>query len=229
MVEQGETMSEPAGTNGGGLRLHCMAGQPAPAEVVSDFQRLSALPDKARQSLWELVEASLANVDPALERRAEAFCQLYGVPGADVQASLRVCRFLLGRAAALDLPIAKMVEDLAGLSGGQRPETAALILANYEGAKAVVRRGLVERMILDHGKVLTGLDWRVDKIAASARGVGQEAPVVLLTLRLRDGDREERSTFYLTPEAFAQMKNAWTGIEAVLSATTRREGTGEAT
>lgn len=216
MDEQGKTMNERV------LGLHCLGGQPAPQEVVSDFQRLSGLPEKARHSLWELVEASLANVDPALERRAEAFCQLYAVPTADVQASLRVCRFLIGRAAALDVPITKMAEDLALLSHGERPEVAALLLAHYEAAKAVVRRGLVERMILDHGKVLVGLDWRVDKIAASGRGVGQETPVVLLTMRLRDGEREERNTFYLTPESFAQMKSVWTGIEAVLGATTRR-------
>lgn len=204
------------------LTLNCLGGQPAPAEVVSDWQRLSNLPERARQALWELVEASLSQVDPALERRAEAFCQLYAVPTVDVQASLRVCRFLMGRAAALDLPITKMAEDLALLSYGERPEAAALLLAHYEAAKAVVRRGLVERMILDHGKVLVGLDWRVDKIAASGRGVGQETPVVLLTMRLREGEREERNTFYLTPDGFTQMKNTWSGIEAVLLAATRR-------
>lgn len=208
-----------------GVRLHCMGGQAAPAEVLSDWQRLSVLPERARQSLWELVEASLGQVDPALERRAEAFCQLYGVPGPDLQSSLRVCRFLLSRAAAINMPAPQMAEDLAALSQGQRPEVAALFLAHYEGAKAIVRRGLIERMILDHGKVLSGLDWRVDKIAASDRGVGMEAPVLVLTLRLRDGDREERSTFYMTPEAFLELKKAWAGIELVLSAGSRGEAT----
>ncbi len=219
------SMTESTESNGA-MRLHCLAGQAASAEVLSDWQRLMGLPERARGSLWELVTASLGQVDAALERRAEAFCQLYGVAAADLQSSLRVCRFLMGRASAIDLPFAQMAEDVALLSRGAQPEMGALFLSHYDAAKALVRRGLVERMMLDHGKVLTGLDWRVDKIAASDRGVGRDTPVVLLTLRLRDGDREERNTFYLTPEAFTQMKNAWAGIEGVLSATAARgEGT----
>jgi hypothetical protein len=201
------------------VRLHSLAGQPAPQAVLADWQRLTSLPERAQESLWELVEASLSQVDPVLERRAEAFCQLYGVVPTDLQASLRVCRLLLSRAASLNLTTPLLVEDLTVLSAGDLSRIALMIGERFQAAKAQVQRGLVERMILDHGKVLAGLDWRVDRIAAADRGVGLDSPVVLLTLRLRDGDREERNTFYLTPNAFRELKAAMKGIDTVLSAT----------
>ncbi|NUP07438.1 MAG: hypothetical protein HOW73_15415 [Polyangiaceae bacterium] len=200
--------------------LHCLAGQPAPPAVLSDWQRLTALPERAQPGLWELIESSLADVDPALERRAEAFCQLYGVAPADLQSSLRVCRLVLSRAAALNLSQRLVVEDLGALSNGAPPRIADTIASRYDAAKAVIQKGLVERMILDHGKVLTGLDWRVDRIAAADRGVGMETPVVLLTLQLRDGKREKRNTVYLTTDALRELKNALEGIERVLGAAT---------
>ncbi|NUP12385.1 MAG: hypothetical protein HOW73_40590 [Polyangiaceae bacterium] len=198
--------------------LHCLAGQPAPPAVLSDWQRLTALPERAQQGLWELVESSLADVDPALERRAEAFCQLYGIAPADLQASLRVCRLVLSRAAALNLAQRLIIEDLGALSRGAPPPIADTLGARYDAVKAVIQKGLVERMILDHGKILTGLDWRVDRIAAADRGVGMDTPVVLLTLHLRDGKREKRNTVYVTTDAVRELKSALEGIERVLGA-----------
>jgi hypothetical protein len=219
-MSQNATREVDQPTERAAIRLHCLAGQPPSPPVLSDWERLTTLPERAQESLWELVEASISSVDPALERRADAFCQLYGVAPGDLQASLRVCRLLLSRAASLNLPTQRLIEDMTALSKGQPSRIATAIAERYGTAKSLVQRGLVERMILDHGKVLAGLDWRVDRIAAADRGVGLDSPVVLLTLRLRDGDREERSTFYLTPPMFRELKAAFDGIDTVLAATT---------
>ncbi|WP_437715850.1 hypothetical protein WMF45_05170 [Sorangium sp. So ce448] len=202
-------------------RLRCLDGQPAPADVVRDWKRFLELPDKARQNLWEILAPSLAgSVDAAMERRAEAFCRLYDLAAPELQASLRVCRFVLSRAGSLDLPAADVAEDIAALSGGDARGGVA-VLSWYEAAKAVVRRGILEESIFDHGKVLVGLDWRVDRIAGSDRGVHLDAPLAVLTLRLRDGGRDERTTIYVAPQALGQIKEACDRIERMIAGSPR--------
>jgi len=46
----------------------------------------------------------------------------------------------------------------------------------------------------------------VDNVTASDRGAKLNTTVVLLTLRYRDGNREERITFQLTPDAVRELK-----------------------
>jgi hypothetical protein len=199
-------------------RLHCLGGEPAPAEVVRDWSRLLALPERARQGLWEILAPSLSGgVDATMERRAESFCHLFELPAPDLQASLRVCRFLFTRAGALDLGVHPFSEDLAALSGGD-PPAGAIVLSWYEAAKSLVRRGILEKSVLDHGRVLVGLDWRVDRIAGSDRGVHFDAPVALMTLRLREGGGEERTTIYVLPEVLGQIKEAVSRIERLVAA-----------
>ncbi|KYG04974.1 hypothetical protein BE21_43615 [Sorangium cellulosum] len=201
-------------------RLRCLDGQPAPADVVRDWRRLLDLPDKARQGLWEILAPSLAGaVDAAMEKRAEAFCRLYDLSAPDLQASLRVCRFVLSRASSLDLAATDVAADVAALSGDDA--RGVVVLSWYEAAKAVIRRGILEESIFDHGKVLVGLDWRVDRIAGSDRGVHLDAPLAVLTLRLRDGGRDERTTIYVAPPALGQIKEACDRIERMIAGAPR--------
>jgi hypothetical protein len=43
-----------------------------------------------------------------------------------------------------------------------------------------------------------------------------------MTLRLRQGGEDERLTFYVAPEAFGRMKEAWARIERVLGQNEKR-------
>lgn len=208
-------MTEP--TTNAGPKLHCLGGEAAPAEVARDWGRLAVLPERAVQGLWEILAPSLpGGVDAAMERRAESFCNLYGLSPHDLQASLRVSRLLYTRAGALDLSPALFAEDVAALGGGDGP-LGALLVSWYEAAKALVRRGIFERTVLDHGHVLVGLDWRVDRVVGSDRGAAFDAPVALMTLRLREGTNEERRTIYVLPEVLGQIKEACTRIERMIA------------
>lgn len=201
----------------GEVRLRCLGGEPAPAEIVRDFRRFSALPDKARQGLWEILGPSLASAaDAAMEKRAEAFGRLFEVETADLQASLRVCRHLLTRAGSLDMSASDLAEDLAALSAGDG-RGAAAILSWYEAAKGLVRRAILEESIFDHGRVLVGLDWRVDRIDGSDRGLRLDAPIALVTLRVRDGGREERTTMYVVPGVIGQLREACDRMERMIA------------
>lgn len=211
-------MNEIVTTEPARVRLSCLAGEPAPAEVARDWARLLALPERARQSLWDILGPALAKAPAAeLDERATAFCRLYGVTPADLEAGLRVCRFLLSRAASLDVPASALAEDIAALSGGQH-DAVPVLLAGYEAVKGALRREIVEETLLDHGKVLVGVDWRVDSLLASDRGVQLDAPVALLTLRLRDSGREEKLTAYVVPEALGQLQQALAKVERVIAA-----------
>lgn len=211
------TTSTPVNGNAGTApALSCLAGAAAPAEVLQDWSRLEALPPRALDGLWDLLGPSLAGVDPGLERKAEAFCRLYDIPPDDLRASLRVCRFVLLRAGSVSLPAERVAQDVRSLARGESSPAAQMLISRYDSAKEIVRQGLVEQALLDHGKVLTGVDVRVDRISGSDRAAGLDQPVVLLTLRTREGDRNERTTVYMTPEAFSRIKEAWSRVDALL-------------
>ncbi len=60
--------------------------------------------------------------------------------------------------------------------------------------------------LADHGKVLTGLSWRVDNVTSSDRGADLASPVVFLTLRYQEGKDSDSVTLQLTPESLQELK-----------------------
>ncbi len=89
-----------------------------------------------------------------------------------------------------------------------------MLLAGYDAARAQVRRELVRGTLLDHGNVLDGVDWRLDHVSTSSRGGVLGEPVGVLTLRYRAGDREERLTVQLVPEALRELSKACESLAA---------------
>jgi len=197
-------------------RLSCLSGQPAPAEVVSDWQRLLSLPERARAGLWEILGPSLGGVDAEMERRAEAFCRLYELPPSDVKASLRVGRFLLTRAAAQNLPARALAEDLVAL-GAADGTIAGMLVGGYEAVREGLRRSMAEEALFEHGSVLVGLDWRVDRMVASDSRAELDMPLALMTLRTREGGKDKKTTFYAVPEVIRQIREACERIERALA------------
>lgn len=203
-----------------GVALHCLRGEPAPEEVTRDWATLKGLPGPAVDGLWELLGPSLAGVDPALERKAEAFCRLYELPPDAVRSSLRVCRFVLLRASGAGLALDQLAADVLALSAGEDTAAGRMLVLRYDAARQIVRQSALEQALLDHGKLLVGVDVRVDRLAATDRGGGMDQPVILLTLRTREGERNDRTTMYLTPETFSRMKEAWARIDTMLGGRT---------
>src|SRR6185436_2551560 len=127
-------------------------------------------------------------VAPEVEAQLDQFCRTHESDEALLAPAIKACRFLLRRAAAIDLSRALFTEDLAQLAGST-PELAALLLAGYEAGKAVVRRELLRSALFDHGKLVEGVSWRVDQLTTSNRGDKLDARVVSLTLRYQEGER----------------------------------------
>jgi hypothetical protein len=188
------------------MRLNCCKGNPAPSYVVEGWKRFISFPENAKNGFLSLLApAMMEPADPQNKQRIITFCNGHGLAEDDVVAAMRSCDFLLRQASILDLDADAFRQDLAELSGGD-PQAAGPVLANYNAAKSDLRQQIIRETLTDHGKVLVGLDWRVDNVTASDRGVQLNSDVVFLTMRYREGNKVERITLQLTPEAVKELK-----------------------
>jgi len=188
------------------IRLDCCQGNPAPLFVVEGWKRFLRFPARAMKGFWGLLAPALLEpANPSNKQRIELFSRQNGLAEKDVVSAVRSCDFLLRQASALDLDAATFQQDLAALSEEDQ-QGAEVILSQYDRAKADLRKLIIQESLADHGRVLVGVDWRVDNVTASDRGAKLNTTVVLLTLRYRDGNREERITFQLTPDAVRELK-----------------------
>ena len=187
-------------------KLNCCQGNHPPSFVVDGWKRFIGFPEQARNGFLSLlVPAMREPADPENRQRVGTFSNGYGLAEEAVVAALRSCNFLLRQASMLDLDADAFQKDIAELSGGDL-QTAGPILANYNAAKADLRLQILRETLADHGNVLVGLDWRVDNVTTSDRGVKLHSDVVFLTLRYRDGNKAERITLQLTPEAVKELR-----------------------
>ena len=188
------------------MKLHCLGGISAPAEIVGDLRKLVDLPPLARQKLWEVLGPCLgAHIPPAAESRLTAFCQAHGADEGALAASIKACRFLLRSAVSLDLSRAVFAEDLGSLVGDGH-EVSELLLAGYDSAKNLIRAEILQGALADHGKLCEGIDWRVDYLTSSNRGQKLRIPVAMLTLRYREGSRSDRITVQFLPDAIHDLR-----------------------
>jgi hypothetical protein len=181
------------------------------------------LPARALESFFDLLKPSLgpaADSHQDRESRAQAYCKLYGVPQADLGAALRGCLFLLTRASQVALPAEAFRQDLEALST-ENTAVIDVVMAGYEEARTLIRLEMAKGTLFDHGKVLVGVDWRLDMVHASDRGANLGLPVALLTLRFSDGQpeqgREERVTMYAIPEMVKQLRAALEKLDRAMS------------
>jgi len=188
------------------IRLQCCQDRPVPQPVVEGWKQFLGFPEKAMNSFWGILRPALMQpANPKNRQRIESFCGDYGLIEKDVVAALRGCDFLMRQASALDMDATPFRQDLAALSEGDE-QGAEVILSQYEGAKADLRKQIIQESLADHGNVLVGIDWRVDNVTVSDRGTKLNTTVVLLTLRYRDANRTERITLQLTTEAMKELK-----------------------
>jgi hypothetical protein len=200
MEQKGNTNRSPK------IRLKCCQDRPVPQPVAEGWKQFLGFPEKATNNFWGILRPALMQpTNPNNRQRIESFCGDYGLAENDVVAALQGCDFLMRQAAALDMDARPFRQDLAALSEGDE-QGAEVILSQYEGAKADLRKQIIQESLADHGNVLVGIDWRVDNVTASDRGAKLNTTVVLLTLRYRDANRTERITLQLTTEAMKELK-----------------------
>lgn len=182
-------------------------GQPAPAPVREGWETLLSLPTSALQAFGELFTATVTETDEeALGLAVTSFSSQYGLDSQAVVDSIRACQFLLRQAAMLDLDAGTFASDLTKLSG-EETGPIRLFTARYTPLKARVREGLLLQTLMDHGKVLVDLDWRVDRVSASSRLAGPTSDVVILTLGLQSTAGSERVTMQLPTQSLKLLQD----------------------
>ena len=188
------------------IKLNCCQERPAPAPVVEGWKQFIQLPEPARKDIWSLLGPVLFEpTNPANKQHIESFIKKHSLTEETLAGAIQSCVFLLRQASSLDMDASAFQQDLALLSGGEQ-QYAETIISQYDSAKANLRKILVQESLADHGKVLVGMDWRMDNVSASNRGAKLNTTVVLPTLKYRENNLIERTTLQLTPDAIKELK-----------------------
>ncbi len=204
-----------------GPRLHCLGGNPLPDVLLEQWRQFEALPDAARKSIWRLLTPLLlSGPGEEVTKVSLSFCKEFKTAPQHLEAAAGACYFLVTQAAKYALPEAEFEKDLVAISAESRPGVGPL-MSEFSESCDFLRTRILEGSLLDHGKVFTGLDWRLDTVGASDRGLLIDTPVALLTLRHQQGYDEHsergKTSLYFTREAVGELKRVCEQLEQMFS------------
>jgi hypothetical protein len=186
--------------------LHALGGKSAPPSVAADLRCILDLPAAAKAQLWEVLGPSLDEpVSKEVEAMLDGFCTLHQLTEDALARPIKACRFLIRGAAGLDLSAALLAEDLGALCNS--PEITDLVLRGYDAGKASVRMEILRQAVVDHGKVLTRIEWRVDTMMTSNRGSELRAPIAVVTLHYQEGECRHQITLHAVPAVLVELRN----------------------
>jgi hypothetical protein len=194
--------------------LRCLQGGEGPDDLGADLVQLLQLPAQAREHFWEVLGAYLR---PRLDERAQTtivgFCTEHELTSEEIAPAIRATRFLFQEAARANLDSEAFGRDVADVSGEENaPALVGLLRPWFEDLRPRLRRELAERSIADHGKVVTGTDWRVDTIGGSNHAMGLNTPVAIVTFSYREGGQAGRVTLHLPPDQLEQLRGVALGM-----------------
>lgn len=193
-----------------GPSLQCLRGMSAPEDLPADVASLCSLPPPLRERFFDLLAPYLAGV-PSDEdqQRLFALCEEHAFDPQRLVGPIRGARFLIQSAARAALDEDAFAKDVARLIESDRVVDALSVLVPcFRRAAPELRRQIALRTIADHGRLVTDVNWRVDKIVNSEHGDGVNVPVAVLTFRYQEGAKEERITVHLLPEQLGKLKSA---------------------
>ena len=198
-------MTEPM-REAGGPKLRCLGGSEPPPEVSLGLKDLSLLSGSARAHFWDALGPALRDPVPReLEPLLERFQQAHQVAQGPLVRAIAACRLLLREAAQRTTSGDDFAHDLAGLNAGSG-ELEAILMPGFESAMAALRQEILAGSLADHGKLLVGVDWRVDSMVCSDRGEKLQSPVVVVTLRYLEGGQPGRFTVQALPDMLQQLR-----------------------
>jgi hypothetical protein len=187
-------------------KLNCLGGQETPEEFVTGWKNFLAFPREAQNDFWEVVYQGLTVPSPeVIQQAGRQFCEKYTVDEADGALALQVCVQLISQGTALDLSQEQFRDDLMRL-GNDDPVAAEFVASRYQQAKQVLRGALLGTVLADHGKVMTGLNWRVETVQAADRAANLNATVIHLSFQYQEGMEVGRVNLQLTPESLQAIK-----------------------
>lgn len=178
-----------------------------PRDLPRDLALVADLPGRARDALWSVLGPSLRrDVPDSIGARLEAFCREHDCAPDDVARAVGAFRAVLRDAHARGLPLDVLARQLEAALGGA-PWLRGFLAPGFDAAMAQLSAEAGHLASLEHGRVLVGADFRVDTIELSQHGPS-DTKVALLTLRTREGSREERFTVTAHKEALLALRES---------------------
>jgi len=200
--------SVPEGTTTASLEL--LNGQPPTAELVRRWRRYLELPAAAHAQFWEIMNPILLGLpEQTVPQHVAQAAQRLNIESTDLALALEGCHVLLTKATAANLDTAGFDRDLRALSGeqGEQHLARATLIEGYERAQRLIRQRFVAASVAEHGKVVTGLNWRIDRILASSHGTGLNTTILLMTLHYQDAGKDHTMTFQLSDATLRQIRD----------------------
>jgi hypothetical protein len=190
-----------------GPRLSTLGGDSAPPALAQDLNGIGALRADARGSLWDVLEFGVRDPIPDdAETTLDAYAAKFEVDGDSLARTVGAIRFIYRESARRGLSIEALESDAATL--GLDPTTSTFLFTHYSKAAAIVGRELLIATLADHGKLLTGVSYRIDKVGPSDRGAAPDTRIGLMTLRYQEGDVERRITLHAIPQMLGALRDA---------------------
>lgn len=182
--------------------------EPLPATIPTDLRALLQLPESARATFGEILGPFLQpKVPDDGDRLIEAYCRRYDTVGNHVALALRGARFVIWEAAKADASTGVFVEELGLLTEASAGATLGAVLAPiYETSRDRIRSELLRRSVADHGTIVVGIDWRLDRVVASQHAQALQGEVAVLTFSCREGAESKRTTLQLDRGMLVRLK-----------------------
>lgn len=219
----GEEMSEGASPGVGAPALACLSGGRPDEKLIQDWAIYQSMAEPVRDALFELLQSVYRlPLGAELAERVAGFAQQAGADPMRVQSALDACRFLFNHAAGAGVSLADLQKDLESL----RPEGREGIdqfLVHYRSFGPIRRQEALRDSLLDHGKVLTAVDWRIDMARTSSRAARMDAPVLVLTFGYREGSgdrgRTDSVSLQIPASEFGSLRSIMDRVEIALATT----------
>ena len=187
--------------------MNCFEGQPAPPIVTEGWKQLSAFSHQLLEPFWLLLAPAVMNPgNPANQELMALFCKENEISAENMLTAMGCCELLLKQAAALDLPEDLFQQDLETLADGKADNLVQFVRKRFPGARKGLRQQIFMDSLSTHGKVMTGLDWRLDRVQHSSKGNRLNTDIVLLTLHYQEGRKKDSISLQLTREAAKKLK-----------------------
>lgn len=179
----------------------------APPALVADLAILAQLPERARAALWGVLGPTLREDVPAeTAPRLAAFAREHGEPEEAIARAIKAWRFVLRFAHEHELGRKALSAEIGALLGSVGPSWVdAFVAGGFDAAMEQLDSEAGHLALLEHGRLLLGADFRIDAIESSQRGRAR-AKVALLTLKTREGARDERVTVGASKEALLRLR-----------------------
>jgi hypothetical protein len=194
--------AQEAGAEATAVPLRIIGGASSPPGLADDLLRLLALSTEAQGEFWMVLAAYLQpSLDKAAQTAIVEYCERHELTSEQIAPVVKGVRFLCQEVASSGAPPDDLLADLeALLSADDAKELAELVVPWLEDFLPKLRDNLALQAVADHGKVVLGTHWRVDRITSSSRAKNMGTSVAVVTFTYQDGDRIDRVTLHLLPD-----------------------------